>query len=107
MLKGTSLVRAEDGAEWRPIASVEALMGALRAPVPRTPATFEPDPREGADPALAGNFWGGFAAGFFGGCIGLGLVLLIAKGAQTKRGVLYGFLTQLFVGIAFRAFASG
>jgi hypothetical protein len=107
MLKATTLVRAEDGADWRPISSVDALMGVLRAGVPRRRDTFDIDPREEADPALGGNFLGGFAAGFFGGCIGLGLVLLIAKGAKTKRGVLYGFVTQLFVGVALRALASG
>jgi len=45
----------------------------------------------------------GFCAGFFGGCIGAGLVLALAKGAQTKRGAGIGFACQTVVGIALRA----
>jgi len=41
----------------------------------------------------------GFMAGFFGGCIGLGLVLMIAKGPATKRGAGIGFAAQTVVGI--------
>ena len=33
----------------------------------------------------------GIVAGFFGGCIGLILVLIIAKGPQTKKGAWIGF----------------
>jgi hypothetical protein len=105
MVKRSTLVRAEDETEWRPITSVDALMAAVRGPAPRIPGTSSPDPREGADPALDGNFFGGLAAGFFGGCIGLVLVLAIAKGAATRRGVIFGFVAQVFIGIALRALA--
>ena len=47
----------------------------------------------------------GFLAGFFGGCIGLGLVLMLAKGAATKRGAGIGFACQTVVGIGLRAAA--
>ncbi len=47
----------------------------------------------------------GFLAGFFGGCIGLGLVLAFAKGPATKRGAGIGFACQTVVGIGLRAAA--
>jgi hypothetical protein len=55
--------------------------------------------------AQAGNMALGFCAGFFGGCIGLGLVLALAKGQRTKRGAGIGFACQTVVGIALRAAA--
>jgi hypothetical protein len=48
---------------------------------------------------VKGNIVLGFLAGFFGGCLGLGLVLAIAKGTQTKRGASIGFSAQVIVGI--------
>jgi len=48
---------------------------------------------------MKGNIVLGFLAGFFGGCLGLGLVLAIAKGTQTKRGASIGFSAQVIVGI--------
>jgi hypothetical protein len=47
----------------------------------------------------------GFMAGFFGGCIGLGLVLALAKGPATKRGAGIGFACQTVIGIVLRAAA--
>jgi len=41
----------------------------------------------------------GFAAGFFGSCIGLILVYAIAKGPQTKKGALIGFGVAFAIGI--------
>jgi hypothetical protein len=99
LLKGTTLVRAEDGSEWRPISSVDVLTGALRAPIARSRDIVAPDPRETDVPFEGGHFFGGLAAGFFGGCIGLGLVLLIAKGPNTRRGVICGFVAQVLVGM--------
>jgi hypothetical protein len=52
-----------------------------------------------------GNMALGFCAGFFGGCIGLGLVLALAKGPKTKRGAGIGFACQTVVGIALQAAA--
>ncbi|MCP4810392.1 MAG: hypothetical protein GY913_22735 [Proteobacteria bacterium] len=56
---------------------------------------------------LEGNFFLGFAAGFFGGCIGALLVLAMAKGTQTKKGARVGFGAQLVVGALLRVVASG
>ncbi len=53
----------------------------------------------------AGSAALGFLAGFFGGCIGLGLVLMLAKGAATKRGAGIGFACQTVVGLGLRAAA--
>ncbi len=47
----------------------------------------------------------GFLAGFFGECIGLGLVLMLAKGPATKRGAGIGFACQTVLGIGLRAAA--
>jgi hypothetical protein len=41
----------------------------------------------------------GFLAGFFGGCIGLALVYFMAKGADTKKGAIYGFVAVFVLGI--------
>jgi hypothetical protein len=49
--------------------------------------------------AQEGSMGLGFAAGFFGGCLGLILVLVLAKGQATKRGAGIGFACQAFVGI--------
>ena len=48
----------------------------------------------------------GFVAGFFGGCIGLLLVHLLAKGVQTKKGATHGFIAQIVVGGLIRIIAS-
>jgi len=40
------------------------------------------------------------AAGFFCGCIGLILVLVIAKGPATKKGAWIGFVIQAVIGVA-------
>ncbi len=45
----------------------------------------------------------GFIAGFIGGCIGLILVHLIAKGPETKKGAGIGFACQIVVGVILRA----
>ena len=37
-----------------------------------------------------GNYWGGFAVGFFFALLGLAIVYLVAK-PETKRGSLHGF----------------
>lgn len=48
----------------------------------------------------------GLLAGFFLGCIGLVLVMIIAKGQDTKRGAVIGFVTQVVVGAIIRLAAS-
>ena len=49
-----------------------------------------------------GSYPLGLLAGFFGGCIGLALVHFIAKGADTKKGALHGFVAQSIVGVVAR-----
>jgi hypothetical protein len=41
----------------------------------------------------------GFLAGFFGGCIGLGLVYALAKGPDTKKGARIGFAVGIGIGV--------
>lgn len=55
-----------------------------------------------APPMVEGNIALGFLAGFFGGCIGLILVMAIAKGPQTKRGAGIGFAAQIVIGAILR-----
>lgn len=55
---------------------------------------------------LPGSFGLGFAAGFFGGCIGFILVLAIAKGPETKRGAKIGFIVSIVIGALFRIIAA-
>lgn len=57
----------------------------------------------GGAAAPVGSLPLGLLAGFFGGCIGLILVYVIAKGEQTKRGAAIGFVAQMAVGFALRA----
>ena len=58
--------------------------------------------------APEGNMALGALAGFFCGCIGLILVLVIAKGPKTKKGAWIGFVVQAVIGIVFRVIeASG
>lgn len=53
-----------------------------------------------------GNVALGFVAGFFGGCIGLIAVQVFAKGEETKKGSLYGFIAQLVIGGGLRVLAN-
>jgi hypothetical protein len=48
--------------------------------------------------SVEGNSSYGFIAGFFGGIVGLLIVMLVAKGKKTKRGAIYGVIAQLLVG---------
>ncbi len=53
-----------------------------------------------ASPAVVeGSTAAGFCAGFFGGCIGLPLVLAFAKGEDTKRGAWIGFGAAVLLAI--------
>lgn len=53
-----------------------------------------------------GNFWQGFALGFFCGCIGLIISYASSSmGSETKRGVRIGFAVQFAVGMLFRLMA--
>lgn len=45
-----------------------------------------------------GNLWLGLAAGFFLGCIGL-ILCLILGGSETKRGAWIGFGVAVVLGI--------
>lgn len=53
-------------------------------------------------PAEPGSMAVGFLAGLFGGCIGLVLVHLIAKGADTKKGAAIGFAAQMVLWLVLR-----
>lgn len=57
-------------------------------------------------PATQGSIPLGFLAGFFGGCIGLILVQVIAKGPDTKKGAWMGFVAGIAVGAVFRVIAA-
>lgn len=59
---------------------------------PMGPGGYMPPPVQGSLPL-------GIVAGFFGGCIGLILVLIIAKGPQTKKGAWIGFAIGMVIGI--------
>jgi hypothetical protein len=50
-------------------------------------------------PMTQGSLPLGICAGFFGGCIGLILVLIIAKGPQTKKGAWIGFAIGMVLGV--------
>ncbi len=50
-------------------------------------------------PQVEGSLPLGLLAGFFGGCIGLVLVLVIAKGPATKKGAWIGFGVAFAIGI--------
>ena len=50
-------------------------------------------------PVTAGSLPLGIVAGFFGGCIGLILVLIIAKGPATKKGAWIGFAVGMVIGV--------
>jgi len=52
-------------------------------------------------PQIQGSTGLGFLAGFLGGCIGLVLVLIIAKGPDTKKGAWIGFGIAAVLGIIF------
>jgi hypothetical protein len=99
VLKRTSLVRAEDETEWRAVHTVDVLMAEVKAP---RGAGWTHDSRDAVAPEDVGSFGLGFAAGLFGGIIGLILVRLIAKGRETKNGVIAGFVTGAVLGILFR-----
>jgi hypothetical protein len=101
LLKRTSLVRAEDETEWRPVSSVAILMAA-ESPV--RGAGWTPDPRDGTETG-PGSFGAGFAAGFFGGIIGFILVRWLAKGEDTKKGAAVGLGVGLVVGGLLRLLA--
>jgi hypothetical protein len=62
------------------------------------PPGFGPAPA----PPVPGNLALGFCAGFFGGCIGLILVYVIAKGPATKKGAGIGFAAQVVIGALLR-----
>lgn len=59
-----------------------------------------------AVPVGPGSIPLGFLAGFFGGCIGLILVLAIAKTPETKKGAWIGFAAQVVLGGIFRVIAN-
>jgi len=104
LLKDDALVREESSQEWVPLKSlfVEEEKAKTRADLggPSRERTRE------IEAEARGSFGLGFAAGFLGGCIGLGIVYATSKGSETKRGALIGFLVQAGVGLAIRVIAA-
>lgn len=52
-----------------------------------------------------GTLIGGFAAGFFGGLVGVALVRYFAKGDDTWNGAWFGFISAFVIGLLLRAIA--
>lgn len=84
--------------------------GGYGAPPPGGPSPYAPPmqyaPSTTPGGPVVGSFGLGFAAGFFGGCIGFLLVLAIAKGPETKRGAKVGFIVSIVIGAVFRVIAA-
>ena len=53
--------------------------------------------RPGTQPAAQGSILLGLLAGFFGGCIGLVLVMALSKEPETRKGAAIGFAAQVVV----------
>lgn len=47
---------------------------------------------------IKGSVGLGFLAGFFGACLGLALIYAVAKGADTKKGAVIGFVVGVVLG---------
>ncbi len=94
-VKPTTLVRAEDELEWRPLSSVRELVspGVLRP----TGAVLARAAHERSEPPPPprGNYWAGFAVSLVAGLIGLVIILVASKETETRRGALPGFLTRI------------
>ena len=71
-------------------------------PNPYGPNPYGAPMAQGYPQQIQGSTGLGFCAGFFGGCIGLGLVLALAKGPDTKKGAWIGFVIALVIGIPVR-----
>jgi hypothetical protein len=79
--------------------------GGFGAPPPPgfLPPLYGPPPViRSAPPQTQGNMVLGFLAGFVGGCIGYVLVLVLAKGPDTKKGAGLGFACQIVLGAVLR-----
>lgn len=89
-LKTTTLVRAEDETEWRPLGGVYEL-AVERASCPRSPSA----PR-GPAPRLApsGSYAGGFLLGIFLGLLGM-IIAYVRREPEARRGARNGFLARL------------
>jgi hypothetical protein len=97
-IKKTTLVRAEDEREWRPLSSVPELGGPPVVRIPRAKLVEEDPPLH---PVPLGTFWGGFAATLFFGLLALIIVLVSTKAPDTRRGAVRGYLTRIGLSIAF------
>lgn len=89
----------------RALLAIAALLARGRAPIPDVTLGDESayrGPTAAATVASEGSLPLGFCAGFFGGILGLGLTLALAKGPATKRGAGIGFACQVVVGLVAR-----
>lgn len=125
-ISSSATVRAEGETEERPLADL--LRGRPKAedasPSPRQrrsrprrrasldlddvyapPAADEPVAPAGAIEREPGNYWLGFALGFFGGCIAL--VLSGSAKPETRKGIITGFGVGLALGLLLRVIAAG
>jgi hypothetical protein len=96
-LRSTSLVRAEDEAEWRPLQTVKELtVGALPLPPGRPAPIVAPTPEVYGTAAVGegGTFWGGFAAGVLAGLLAVIVVYVTKTEPETRRGAVRGFLAR-------------
>jgi hypothetical protein len=109
----TTLVRAEDEADAHPLGEVLGQGLRVEPPAPGrddpprqkvdlgniyAPPADEPVASDRRPPSAdQGNYWIGFAIGFFGGCIAL-LLSSHAK-PETRRGLVTGFAVALGLGI--------
>jgi hypothetical protein len=100
-IKRTTLIRAENETEWRPLSTSLDLIA---------PSDTDTSGEESVRPVLRtdqevieyrepGSFGLGLAAGFFGGIIGFALIRWMARGEKTKAGAALGFFFSAILGL--------
>ena len=89
-LKATTLVRAEDEVEWRPLGGVYEL--AVERPARPRSSSALPEPATRLAPM--GSYAGGFLLGIFLGLLGL-IIAFIRREPETRRGARNGFFARL------------
>ncbi|MFO0738872.1 MAG: DUF4339 domain-containing protein [Labilithrix sp.] len=107
-IKPSTLVRAEDEKEWQPLSELlakEEKRAAKKAA--ELGLSSGSSSSSGDAPEELGNFGAGLCAGLFGGFIGFGLVMVLARGTETKRGARWGLVAQLGVGFVLRLMLAG
>ncbi len=85
-LKGTTLVRAEDEAEWRPLSKIKELTIQAASPPPPSLRGGPPLSSATSEVRTGGTFWGGFAAGVLAGLLAVIIVYVTKTEPETRRG---------------------